>query len=345
LRQRQIQLCAVAVLCIVLMTIAFARLERHSLDLSLDQSTIPADGGSTALLEIPGSNRDLSSLTVSSSDPARLRVESIEPRERGLAVKLRAGVLPGEVLVRATERSGATRSVKVTLSPSAADYYGDGTPDFLRLGEPSDADSFRRWFAFLAETQYFNQPRLAADVSDCASLLRFAYREALRSHDSKWAATVSLPRLPSIPELQQYHYPHTPLGASLFRTRAGAFVADDLSDGAFAEFADAKTLRQFNMYFVSRRVSDARTGDILFFRQDSQSSPFHTMVYLERSALDGTAEPLAVYHTGSTDSGPGEVRRPTLQQLFQFTDARWRPLPENRAFLGVYRWNILRGSN
>jgi len=23
-------------------------------------------------------------------------------------------------------------------------------------------------------------------------------------------------------------------------------------------------------------------------------------------------------------------------------DARWRPLPENTNFLGVYRWNILR---
>jgi uncharacterized protein YfaT (DUF1175 family) len=99
------------------------------------------------------------------------------------------------------------------------------------------------------------------------------------------------------------------------------------------------------MHFVSRQVKDARSGDVLFFRQDSQRSPYHAMVYLEHSSLDGTAEPLLVYHTGPIEGGPGEVRRPTLYLLMQYPDPRWRPLPENRAFLGIYRWNILRGSN
>jgi uncharacterized protein YfaT (DUF1175 family) len=86
-------------------------------------------------------------------------------------------------------------------------------------------------------------------------------------------------------------------------------------------------------------------GDVLFFRQDSQQSPFHAMIFLERSQLDGVNEPLVVYHTGPSDHHPGEIRRPRLCELLVYPDARWRPLPQNRAFLGVYRWNILRGTD
>jgi uncharacterized protein YfaT (DUF1175 family) len=175
--------------------------------------------------------------------------------------------------------------------------------------------------------------------------VRFAYREALRRHDSEWADGKALPRLPAIQELRQYQYPYTPLGASLFRTRPGSFMPEDLRSGVFAEFADARTLRNYNVHMVSRRIQDAQTGDLLFFLQESQRSPFHVMIYLECSALDSSAEPLVVYHTGPIHDTPGEVRRPTLEQLLHFPDARWRPLLENRAFLGVYRWNILRGTN
>ena len=343
---RQKALLMGGLFCIGVLLIGAAYASRHSsLTVSLNDRSMEADGASTALLEIRGTARELQSLTVTSIDTSRLQVESMASARGRTIVGLRAGVLPGEARVCMRSGSGATREVSLRLTPDLSDSYGDGTPDFLRLSDDTDVDSFRRWFTFLAESQYFLQPRIPAEVHDCASLLSFAYREALRRHDGAWAAALSLPRLPAIPEIKQYNYPHTPLGASLFRTRPGPFTSGDLQGGAFAEFADADSLRRFNTYFVSRRIQDARTGDLLFFRQDSQNSPFHAMILLERSALDGTAEPLLVYDTGAIAGGPGEIRRPTLQELLRYPDARWRPLPENRAFLGVYRWNILRGAN
>jgi uncharacterized protein len=62
--------------------------------------------------------------------------------------------------------------------------------------------------------------------------------------------------------------------------------------------------------------------------------------------LTGTAHDWAVYDTGPIGAGShqarGEVRRVALDDLLRHPDARWRPVPENANFLGVYRWNILR---
>jgi uncharacterized protein YfaT (DUF1175 family) len=58
--------------------------------------------------------------------------------------------------------------------------------------------------------------------------------------------------------------------------------------------------------------------------------------------LTGAGHDWAVYDTGPIGKGPGEVRRVALEDLIHYPDTRWRPLPENSNFLGVYRWNILR---
>jgi uncharacterized protein YfaT (DUF1175 family) len=124
-------------------------------------------------------------------------------------------------------------------------------------------------------------------------------------------------------------------------------VSEDLNDGAFAQFADAKTLWRHNSYFVGRDISRARPGDLFFFRQSGQSLPFHAMIFLGSSqiAAGDAREPLVIYHTGPVGKSPGEIRRPTLAQLLNFPDPRWRPVPSNPGFLGVYRWNILRGAD
>jgi hypothetical protein len=231
----------------------------------------------------------------------------------------------------------------ITLNPDYADSLRDGMPDFARLDE-GDADAFRRWFTFLAESQHFTESRRSG-VRDCAALLRFAFRESLRTHDGRWAAALNLIRVPDAPNVAKYSYPYTPFGAALFRTRTGTFIPSDLHDGAFSEFADAESLRRFNTFFVSRSIERARSGDLLFFRQFDQRSPFHAMVYLERSRIDETAEPLVVYHTGPIGDRVGEVRRPTIRELMRYPDPRWRPVVENPSFLGVYRWNILHGAN
>lgn len=225
---------------------------------------------------------------------------------------------------------------------SFTDSYGDGTPDFLRLHAAEDRAAFRRWFTLLAESQYYNQNHLPAEIDDCAALLRFSYRESLRQHDSAWAGSLELPRTPLPGEVRQYHYPYTPLAAALFRVGAGNFDEADLRNGAFADFADAKTLRRYNTYFVARDLAHAQPGDLLFFRQSSHEMPFHAMIFLGRSQMEPGPERFVVYHTGPEGHWRGEVRRLSVSELMNYPDARWRPVVSNPAFLGVYRWNILR---
>jgi uncharacterized protein YfaT (DUF1175 family) len=52
-----------------------------------------------------------------------------------------------------------------------------------------------------------------------------------------------------------------------------------------------------------------------------------------------------IYDTGPIGRDKGEIRRVAISDLLHHPQARWRPLPENRNFLGVYRWNILRDGN
>jgi uncharacterized protein len=230
-------------------------------------------------------------------------------------------------------------------APDTSDRFGDGTPEFLRLDTEEDRRAFRHWFTFLAESQYYRQPkRLPHEITDCAALLRFAYRDALREHDGAWASELDLDSVPSEASVRKFTYPRTPLGAGLFRVRAGPFAAPDLSDGAFAQFADAHTLQQFNTYFVTRDISRALPGDLLFYRQLEQNLPFHAMLYLGRGNFEASGSWI-VYHTGPLDGGPGEIRRPTVEELLRHPSPRWRPNVGNRNFLGVYRWNILRESD
>jgi hypothetical protein len=262
------------------------------------------------------------------------------------------------------------------------DSFGDGTPDFLRLGDPADREVFRRWFTLIADYQAV-RPRaeIPAEISDCAGLLRYAYREALKRHDDSWFLATGIDIQAPPGEIRAWHYPETPLKAGLFRVAPGRFDAEDVSDGAFAQFANAKTLVERNAFLFSRDVHMAQPGDLLFYRQFGQSSPWHSMIVTRIGA-----EPGVVYHTGP-DRGisgepphgprpvrgnpgepphgqrpvrgnpgepphgqrpvrgnPGEIRRVTLVELLDHPDPRWRPIAANPNFLGVYRWNILRGN-
>jgi uncharacterized protein YfaT (DUF1175 family) len=224
--------------------------------------------------------------------------------------------------------------------PAWGDRFGDGTPDFLRLTDPADQAAFRRWFTLIAEYQTV-RPRaeVPSEIADCASLLRYSYREALKRHDESWFQTsgIEVPALPG--EIREWSYPHTPLGTALFRVRPGEFQPADLSNGAFAQFADAKTLVERNAYFVGRDVRAALPGDLLFYRQFGQSSPWHSMIVVRSASATEV-----VYDTGPDHGQPGELRRVLLAELLDHPEPRWRPLPGNPNFLGVYRWNILRGT-
>src|SRR5437868_5643341 len=211
-------------------------------------------------------------------------------------IGLTAGLIAGAVVWR-RQTADAFKRDQTAETPDLSDRFGDGTPEFLRLDSEADQRAFRHWFTFLAESQYYRpENRLAREVNDCAALLRFAYREALRQHDGAWASELDLDAVPSEASVQKFTYPRTPLGAGLFRVRPGPFVASNTNDGAYAQFADAHTLQQFNTYFVTRDIRLAQPGDLLFYRQLSQDLPFHAMLYLGRGSFEPSGNWI-VYHT------------------------------------------------
>ena len=226
---------------------------------------------------------------------------------------------------------------------NSLDTFADGTPDFLRLGR-DDERIFRRWFTFLAEAQYF-QPAGSrpAEIVDCAALIRYAYREALRVHDSRWAAEARVPLLAAADSISAWHYPDPRLGASLFRITPGPYDPSDLTHGAFAQFADVKTLGRYNTHRVARELDRALPGDLLLYRRDdADPMPFHSMIYLGPSQISRDGGRYVVYHTGPDAADPGIIRRLAAIQLLRYPEPEWRPIAANPNFLGVYRWNILR---
>jgi uncharacterized protein YfaT (DUF1175 family) len=196
----------------------------------------------------------------------------------------------------------------------------------LRLADESDRAAFRAWFVFLADAQF---ERPAPEVTDCAALVRYAFREALRAHTPEWVRTTALPFSPQFPDIRSAPRPGSS-GWPLFRVSPGP-------SAEYREFADAKTLVTLNTATVGRDVARARPGDLLYFRQFSQSQPDHLMVVVGRSAFDPGSSDWLVYHTGPDGEGPGEVRKVRLATLAEHPAPRWRPVPSNPSFVGVFR--------
>jgi uncharacterized protein YfaT (DUF1175 family) len=104
---------------------------------------------------------------------------------------------------------------------------------------------------------------------------------------------------------------------------------------------------------VGRDLRQALPGDLIFYRQLDQDSPYdvpgatHYHSPYHSMIVCGEKGSWVVYHTGPINQGEGghgkgEMRRLQVADLVRHPDARWRPLQENANFLGVYRWNILR---
>jgi hypothetical protein len=341
LKQRSKWLAYAAIaFALILACIAFLY-SRQRLLIEPDQVTLPADGAEHVAFRVrlpwPGGN-----VTQDTNQAPTLRL--LESEHAVIEGMLQSPVTPGHAQLHLHWRHRRFR-IPVTFVFDPSDSYSDGTPDFLRLHTTQDRQAFRAWFTSIAEHQADLLPQqLPPEINDCAALLRFAYREALHVHDESWLSTHALES--SAPSIRQYAYPQTPLGANLFRVRPGPFLPADLDNGSFAQFADAQTLMQDNTYLVGRDLRLARPGDLIFYRQLEQDSPydvpgtpryhspFHSMIFCGERGV--------VYHTGPISHGEGEMRRLLLSDLLHHPDARWRPLNENANFLGVYRWNILR---
>jgi uncharacterized protein len=247
--------------------------------------------------------------------------------------------------IHATEPAkGDSLASRSAIHPLALDSDTDGIPDEAELQASSDRESFRAWFTLIAEGQYYQQSKdWNAEQKDCAGLVRFAWREALRRHDRAWFQKMGPAYQAIAPDVKRYQLEHGPLGEKLFRTNFGSFKDGDLSNGAFSEFADARSLKSFNTKFISRDRHYAQPGDLLFFYQPwVQKFPFHVMVFLGDSKLSKErANDWVVYHTGSSPIDKGTVKKVELSVLDQHPNKRWRPVESNTNFLGFYRLKIL----
>ena len=65
----------------------------------------------------------------------------------------------------------------------------------VRLSDEADRAAFRGWFVLLADAAYYKP---VSEVTDCAGLIRYAVREALRPHPTEWQRRAALPLTPAL---------------------------------------------------------------------------------------------------------------------------------------------------
>jgi len=227
--------------------------------------------------------------------------------------------------------------------PAITDSDNDGLPDSAELQTFNDRENFRRWFATIAEIQFYQlSDQWNSDQRDCAGLVRFAWREALRRHDHAWYQRMGPEYEPVAPDVS-YSLEQGLLREKLFRSSFGTYKPSDLAAGNFSEFADAQTLKTFNCNFIGRDRQQAKPGDLLFFYQPwVQKSPYHVMIFLGEARVSSEgARDWVVYHTGATATDEGAVKKVRLTVLDEHPNKRWRPIHSNQNFLGLYRLKIL----
>jgi hypothetical protein len=139
---------------------------------------------------------------------------------------------------------------------------------------------------------------------DCAGLVRFTFRGAYR----------------------RFHPER--LASPLWR--------DD--SGAPSDFADAETLLMHSFVPLGRDEAareSLRTGDLVAFRQERDAGPLFHLMLVVRPEDKAHAPTRVVYHPGEKGAA---VRTGILQSLVTEAPLEWRPVPQNTAFLGFFRF-------
>ncbi|MBP1772286.1 MAG: hypothetical protein H6P99_1449 [Holophagaceae bacterium] len=202
------------------------------------------------------------------------------------------------------------------------------------LAEEGDREAFRAWFVAILEQQAEAlSPAWEPEQRDCAGLLRFAFREALAPHTEAWRARVA--------------FTTGPAGQDPSPSFAAAWRRGFPTPDGPQAFAKGAFLRRLSCVPLGRDLQLARPGDLIFFaRGGARLQPDHAMAFVRP---DVDSAPMLLYHTGPEGAGatrqPGEVRRARLDDLLHHPDPDFRPVPENPAFLGLYRWRLLAGDS
>jgi hypothetical protein len=222
--------------------------------------------------------------------------------------------------------------LSVEVDPYLEDLDKDGFPDVAELKTESDRQLFRDLFVNIARSQIAQESELWKE-KDCSGLVRFAYREALKKHNTAWFQSFQ-GELESLFDIQSFNYPRIPLlGTRLFRIKPGPFRFDTIETD-FSVFASAQYLLSHNVVFLGRDIQVAERGDLIFFYHPGFFNfPYHVMIYEGKGKV--------IYHTGTIEDQEGYIQEIFLDDLKKHPDRRWWPVVDNPSFLGFYRFKIL----
>ncbi len=277
---------------------------------------------------------------------------------KGVTLTLLSTMKAGDIRISVLINQKLKKEFKLKVINDMRDQDQDGYPDVIKLVNENDRQAFIDWFVQIVELQFYDQNvKWDEGNRDCSGLARFAYMESLKKHSEQWKSQWGHLLDWSIPDIQKYNYPDVPvIKQKLFRTRNGSFSIKDIEDNAFSIFATSELLMRYNTRFIDKDISMAQPGDLLFFKNGRY---FHLMIYLgvpkgekilmqknvRKSKNTGShnknQKPYLVYHTGPIEKAIGEVRKVSVSTLMKHPNPKWRPIPVNPHFLGVYRWNIL----
>lgn len=163
-------------------------------------------------------------------------------------IRIKSKLLPGKVkIIFNNERLDFPVEIKLIISENYADSDNDGYYDVNELKTENDRNNFRKWFVNIALSQFYKESRLwNENEKDCAGLLRFAYREALKKHNDDWHSKFGFLLIRNIDDVKKYNYPDIPIiGTNLF-------LVNDGIRKYFSNFADSKNLINNVVFFYQK---------------------------------------------------------------------------------------------
>ena len=230
--------------------------------------------------------------------------------------------------------------LKLNFYLTQSDTDNDGFPDNAELNNESDRRSFRLWFVRIADSQFLKRDNSwNGQERDCSGLIRYSYREALKKHNELWNKRTGIIIDKNLSDIKSFNYPKVPiLGKNIFQVSASTkqkvhkVSFEKNRNYYFSIFADAESLLKYNTSFVSRNISDALMGDLLFFvRKKDGKNIYHSMI-VSQNELDKI---IIIYHTGDNNN----LKR--IKSDYLKNSLIFNPISENKNFLGVYRFKIL----